>query len=67
MLWLNKKLCDQLLKDLEASKDTGGRKMLSKYLELENLTLPDVFSQLDWEYVDAADLAAANTLTIPPM
>ena len=63
----NKKLCDELLKDLEASKDTGGRRMLSKYLELNNLTLPDVFSQLDWEYVDAADLAAANTLTIPPM
>ena len=41
--------------------------MLRKYLELNNLMIPDVLSQLDWEYVDAADLAAANTLTIPPM
>ena len=29
----NKALCDQLLKEWEADKDPGGRKMLSRYLE----------------------------------
>ena len=60
----NKALCDQLLKEWETSKDPGGHTQLSKYLEMSGLNVSTVFSQMDWEYIDNAEIAEANTLTL---
>ena len=61
----NKDLCDQLLKEWEADKDPGGLKMLSKYLEAYNLSAADVFLQMDWNTLDAMDIAEATSLVFP--
>ena len=63
----NKALCDQLLKEWEANKDPGGRKMLSRYLEAYNFSAADVFSQMDWNTLDAEDIAEVKSLTFAPM
>ena len=63
----NKATCDQLLKEWENDKDPGGRKMLSKYLEAYNFTAAEVFSQMDWNELDAAEIAEANSLVFPAM
>ena len=43
----NKAVCDQLLKEWEASKDYGGRKFLSKYLEMSGLNVSTIFLQME--------------------
>ena len=63
----NKALCDQLLKEWEADKDPGGRKMLSRYLEAYNFSAADVFSQMDWNTLDAEDIAEVKSLDFAPM
>jgi hypothetical protein len=63
----NKATCDALLKEWEHDKDPGGRKMLSKYLEAYNFTAAEVFSQMDWNELDAAEIAEANSLVFPAM
>ena len=63
----NKALCDELLKKWESDKDPGGRMMLRNYLEAYNFSAADVFSQMDWNALDTAEIAEANSLVFPPM
>ena len=41
--------------------------MLSNYLEAYGFSAAEVFSQMDWNALDAAEIAEANSLVFPTM